>query len=124
MNIPPINLKAQYKKVRKEITACVNEILSEQKLILGKYNASLESTIAGYVGVPAAVTCANGTDALILALMALGIGRDDEVITTPYTFFSTASSIALLGAKPVFIDVEPDDMNINPDLIEGAITKK
>jgi dTDP-4-amino-4,6-dideoxygalactose transaminase len=124
MNIPPINLKAQYKKVRKEITGCLNEILSEQKLILGKYCALLEDTIAGYAGVPSAISCANGTDALILCLMALGIGRDDEVITTPYTFFSTASSIALLGAKPVFVDVEPENMNIDPALIERAITKK
>ncbi len=124
MNIPPINLKAQYKKVRKEITGCLNEILSEQKLILGKYCGLLETTIADYAGVPSAISCANGTDALILCLMALGITRDDEVITTPYTFFSTASSIALLGAKPVFVDIEPETMNINPDLIEKAITKK
>jgi dTDP-4-amino-4,6-dideoxygalactose transaminase len=124
MNIPPINLKAQYKKVRKEITGCLNEILSEQRLILGKYCQTLESTIADYAGVPSAISCANGTDALILCLMALGVGRDDEVITTPYTFFSTASSIALLGAKPVFVDIEPENMNINPDLIEKAITKK
>ncbi len=124
MNIPPINLKAQYKKVRKDITASLNEILSEQQLILGKYCKLLESTIADYAGVPSAVSCANGTDALILCLMALGVGRDDEVITTPFTFFSTASSIALLGAKPVFVDIEPENMHINPDLIEKAITKK
>jgi dTDP-4-amino-4,6-dideoxygalactose transaminase len=124
MNIPPINLKAQYKKVRKEITGCLNEILTEQRLILGKYNTELESKIAGYVGVPSAVACANGTDALVLSLMALGINRDDEVITTPYTFFATASSIALLGAKPVFVDVEHENMNIDPALIEKAITKK
>ena len=124
MNIPPINLKAQYKKVRRDIKSCLDEILSEQKLILGKYCTLLEDAIATYTGVPSAISCANGTDALILCLMALGIGRDDEVITTPYTFFSTASSIALLGAKPVFVDIEPKDMNINPDLIEGAITEK
>lgn len=124
MNIPPINLKAQYKKVKKEIARHLNEILSEQNLILGKYNTELERTIAGYAGVPSAVSCANGTDALILSLMALGIRRGDEVITTPYTFFATASSIALLGAKPVFVDIEPENMNINPDLIEKAITRQ
>jgi dTDP-4-amino-4,6-dideoxygalactose transaminase len=122
MNIPPINLKAQYKKVRKEMMSCINEILSEQKLILGKYCAELETTIAGYTGVTSAISCANGTDALILCLMALGIKTGDEVITTPYTFFSTASSVALVGAKPVFVDIEPENMNINPALIEEAIT--
>lgn len=124
MNIPLINLKAQFRKVEKEVFRNLGEILKEQKLILGKYCAELESMISEYAGVPCAITCANGTDALILALMALGIGEGDEVITTPYTFFSTASSISLVGAKPVFVDIEPQFMNIDPDLIEGAITEK
>ncbi len=124
MNIPVINLKEQYKKVKKEISRNLQEILSEQRLILGKYCNLLESAISDYAGVPYAITCANGTDALILALMALDIKAGDEVITTPYTFFSTASSIALLGAKPVFVDVKKDDLNIDPLLIEGAITSK
>ncbi len=100
----------------------MREILSEQKLILGKYCTFLEKTISDYTGVPYAATCANGTDALILSLMALNIKKGDEVITTPYTFFSTASSIALLGAKPVFVDVKSEDLNIDPSLIEKAIT--
>jgi dTDP-4-amino-4,6-dideoxygalactose transaminase len=124
MNIPPINLKGQFKKVQKEVFKNLKEILSEQKLILGKFNAQLEETIAGYTGVPHALTCANGTDAVILSLMALGIKAGDEVITTPYTFFATASSIALVGAKPVFVDIEPRFMNIDPALIERAITPK
>jgi dTDP-4-amino-4,6-dideoxygalactose transaminase len=124
MNIPMINLKAQYATVRSEVLRHLKEVLGEQRLILGKYCDLLEKTIAGYVGVPHAVSCANGTDALILALMTLGIQPGDEVITTPYTFFSTASSIALLGAKPVFVDIEPEFMNIDPDLIEAAITPK
>jgi len=124
MNIPMINLKAQYKKIKKELEPKLREILKEQRLILGKYCASLEDTMSGYTGVPYAITCANGTDAIILALMALGIGEGDEVITTPYTFFSTASSIILMGAKPVFADIEPDFMNIDPALIEKSITKK
>ena len=122
MNIPVINLKEQYKKVNKEISKNLREILSEQKLILGKYCTLLEKTISDYTGVPYAITCANGTDALILSLMALNIKKGDEVITTPYTFFSTASSIVLLGAKPVFVDVKSDDLNIDPSLIEKAIT--
>ncbi len=124
MNISMMNLKAQYAKVKTDILRNLKEILSEQKLILGKYCSLLESTIAGYVGVPYAISCANGTDALILSLMALGLQEGDEVITTPYTFFSTASSIALVGAKPVFVDIERDNMNIDPGLIEGAITAK
>jgi dTDP-4-amino-4,6-dideoxygalactose transaminase len=124
MNIPPINLRAQYKTVRRDTLRCVREILDEQKLVLGKYCSSLEDTIGRYVGVPHAVSCANGTDALILSLMALDIQNGDEVITTPYTFFATASTIALMGAKPVFVDIEPGDMNINPDLIEKAITAR
>ncbi|HBE44235.1 MAG TPA: transcriptional regulator [Deltaproteobacteria bacterium] len=124
MNIPMINLKAQYKKIKKELEPKLREILKEQRLILGKYCASLEDTMSGYIGVPYAITCANGTDAIILALMALGIGEGDEVITTPYTFFSTASSIILMGAKPVFADIEPDFMNIDPALIEKSITEK
>jgi dTDP-4-amino-4,6-dideoxygalactose transaminase len=124
MNIPPINLKAQFKTVRNDVLRCVTEILDDQKLILGKYCRSLEETIGDYVGVPHAVSCANGTDALILSLMSLNIKSGDEVITTPYTFFATASPIALMGAKPVFVDIEPEDMNINPDLIEEAITPR
>ncbi len=124
MNIPPINLKAQFKSVRRDILRSIREILDEQKLILGKYCTTLEEMIGCYVGVPHAIACANGTDALILSLMALDIRNGDEVITTPYTFFATASSIALMGAKPVFVDIEPEDMNINPALIERAITPR
>ncbi len=124
MNIPPINLKAQYKLVRKEIRSCINEVLDEQRLILGKYCSQLEKQISDYAGVPYAVSCANGTDALILALMALGIKSGDEVITTPYTFFSTASSAAILGGKPVFVDIDKTTMNIDPVLIEKAITPR
>jgi len=124
MNIPVINLKAQFKKVKKDVFKGLQEILTEQRLILGKYCNLLEGTISDYTGVPHAISCANGTDALILSLMALGIKNGDEVITTPYTFFSTASSIALINAKPVFVDVEAHDLNINPVLLEKAITPK
>ncbi len=124
MNIPPIDLKAQFKLVQKDILKNIREVLSEQRLILGQYCTKLEDAIAQYVGVPSAITCANGTDALILSLMALDIKEGDEVITTPYTFFATASSIALMGAKPVFVDIEKDSMNIDPGLIERAITPK
>ncbi|MHB8108471.1 MAG: DegT/DnrJ/EryC1/StrS family aminotransferase [Syntrophorhabdaceae bacterium] len=123
MNIPPINLKAQFKGVKKEILKGIREILDDQKLILGQYCAKLEGQAAAMTGAHA-ISCANGTDALILSLMALGIGHGDEVITTPYTFFSSASSIALVGARPVFVDIQESDMNIDPDLIEKAISPK
>lgn len=124
MDIPMINLKAQYRKTKKDITKNIMEVLSEQRLILGKYCSLLEENISNYIGVPHAISCANGTDALILSLMALGIKEGDEVITTPYTFFATASSITLVGAKPVFVDIKKDDLNIDPKLIARAITKK
>jgi dTDP-4-amino-4,6-dideoxygalactose transaminase len=122
MHIPLVNLKPQYKIVEKKLLPKLHEIIAEQRFTSGKYGPALEETIARFSGVPYAVACANGTDALILALMALDIKGGDEVITTPYTFFSTASSVALLGAKPVFVDIKPDDMNIDPVLIEAAVT--
>ncbi len=124
MNIPMINLKEQYKKIRKGLLPKLHEILEEQRLIMGRYCGELEKTIADFSGLPHAAVCANGTDALILSLMALGIKDGDEVVTTPYTFFATASSICLTGGRPVFVDIKPSDMNIDPDLIERAITKK
>jgi dTDP-4-amino-4,6-dideoxygalactose transaminase len=124
MNIPMIDLKGQFAAVKTEVFRNIREILSEQRLILGKYGVELERTIAEYTGVPHAIACANGTDALMLCLMALGIKEGDEVVTTPYTFFSTASSIALVGARPVFADIEPKDMNIDPAAIEKAITPR
>jgi dTDP-4-amino-4,6-dideoxygalactose transaminase len=124
MNIPLINLKSQYKKVEKRLLPKLKEILSEQRLILGRYCTELEQAVARYSRVPHAVSCANGTDALILCLMALGVKKGDEVITTPYTFFSTASSIALVGATPVFVDIKASDMNIDPECVERAVTEK
>ncbi len=124
MNIPLIDLKLPYKKVERRLLPKLREILSEQRLTAGRYCAELEEGIARLSGVAHAVSCSSGTDALILALMALGIKGGDEVITTPYTFFATASSVALVGATPVFVDVEKDDLNIDPDLIERAITPK
>jgi dTDP-4-amino-4,6-dideoxygalactose transaminase len=124
MNIPLINLKSPYKKVEKSLLPKLRRILSEQKLILGRYCTELEETAARFSGLSHAVSCANGTDALILSLMALGIKKGDEVITTPYTFFSTASSIVLVGATPVFVDIRAADMNIDPALLEKAITPR
>jgi dTDP-4-amino-4,6-dideoxygalactose transaminase len=124
MNIPLIDLKLPYKKVERKLLPKLRKILSEQRLTTGAYCAALEEGVARLSGVENAVSCANGTDALVLALMALGIKRGDEVITTPYTFFSTASSVALVGATPVFVDVKKADLNIDPELLERAITPR
>jgi len=124
MNIPLVDLKLPYKKVGRKLLPKLREILSEQRLTAGAYCAALEDGVARLSGVAHGVSCANGTDALILALMALGIKKGDEVITTPYTFFSTASSVVLVGARPVFVDVKTADLNIDPDLIERVITPK
>ncbi len=124
MNIPPINLKAQFKGVKKDILKGIRQILEEQKLILGQYCQELEEQVSATTGAAHTISCANGTDALILSLMALGIGPGDEVVTTPYTFFSTASSISLVGGRPVFADIQESDMNIDPSKLEKAITAK
>jgi dTDP-4-amino-4,6-dideoxygalactose transaminase len=124
MNIPLIDLKLSYKKVERKVLPKLREILSQQRLTAGPYCAALEEGVARLAGVERAVSCSSGTDALVLALLALGVKPGDEVITTPYTFFATASSVTLVGAKPVFVDVKKEDLNIDPDLIERAITPK
>ncbi|SFD17517.1 DegT/DnrJ/EryC1/StrS family aminotransferase [Clostridium uliginosum] len=124
MNIPLVDLKAQYKSVEKEANKKVKEVLSSASYIMGKDVIEFEKEFAEYVGVKHAISVGNGTDALVVALMALGIGKGDEVITTPFTFFATAESISFVGAKPVFVDVEKDTYNINPSKIEEKITEK
>ncbi len=122
--IPSINLKAQYVTIQNEIKAAIDQVLESQQFILGSRVKELEEKIAAYCRVSDAVGVASGTDALLLSYMAAGIAPNDEVITTPYTFFSTAGSISRLGAKPVFVDIDPQTYNINPKLIEAKITKR
>jgi dTDP-4-amino-4,6-dideoxygalactose transaminase len=124
MNIPILDLTAQYKSIKKEIDTAIARVIDSQHFILGQEVESFESEVAAYCGTKYAVGVASGTDALILALKALGIGPGDEVITTPFTFFATAESVSIVGAKPVFVDVDPKTYCINPELIEDAITKK
>jgi len=124
MRIPLLDLKAQYAAIRDEIDTAVREVLESQYFILGPRVRAFEDAVAAYSGTAHAVGCASGSDALLLALMTLGVGPGDEVITTPYTFFSTTSAISRLGATPVFCDINPDTFNIDPDLIEGYITEK
>ncbi|BCZ45353.1 hypothetical protein psyc5s11_14200 [Clostridium gelidum] len=124
MNIPLVDLKAQYKTVEEKAMKAVSEVLSSASYIMGKDVTEFEKEFAEYIGVKHAISVGNGTDALVLALMACGIGEGDEVITTPFTFFATAESISFIGATPVFVDVEKDTYNIDPLKIEEKITKK
>lgn len=124
MNVPLLDLTAQYRSIRLEIDEAVSEVMASQRFILGPKVTECEEKIAGYCGAKHAVGVTSGTDALLIALMAEGIGSGDEVITTPYTFFATAGGIARVGARPVFVDIEPDSFNTNPDLIEEKITER
>ena len=117
MHIPLLDLKAQYATIRDEIKPAIDEVLESQLFILGEKVIKLEEAIANYSGSKFAVGVASGTDAILLALMALGVGYGDSVITTPYTFFATAGSIARLGALPVFVDIDPETYNISPQKI-------
>lgn len=122
MSVPLIDLKAQYKSIEEEIKTAVSQVLDAGQYILGPNVKALEQEVADFCGVDYGVGVANGTDALLLTLLAYGIGPGDEVITTPYTFFATAEVISQVGAKPVFIDIDPLTYNLNVNLIEKAIT--
>ncbi|PKL51097.1 MAG: transcriptional regulator [Nitrospira bacterium HGW-Nitrospira-1] len=122
--IPMIDLKKQFSEIKGEIFEALTEILESAQYILGPKALELEQKIARYHGVPEAIGVASGTDALHLALEALGIGEGDEVITTPFTFFATAEAIFYTGARPVFVDIEQDTMNIDPARIEEKITAR
>jgi UDP-2-acetamido-2-deoxy-ribo-hexuluronate aminotransferase len=123
MNLQLVDLVTQYKKMQPEIDAAIHGVLDTGYFILGKTVTEFENNVAKYLDVKHAIGCASGTDALQVALMTLNIGPGDEVITTSFTFVATVETIALLGAKPVYVDIEPDTFNINPLKIEAAITK-
>ena len=124
MKVPMLDLKAQYQSIKEEIDAAVADVFESQQFILGLKVEECERAIAAYSNCTYAVGVSSGTDALLISLMAEGIGAGDEVITTPYTFFATAGSIARLGARPVFVDIDPVTFNIRPGLIEEKITSK
>jgi UDP-2-acetamido-2-deoxy-ribo-hexuluronate aminotransferase len=124
MSIPFIDLKTQYQALKPQIHARIEAVLEHGQYVMGPEVKELEDKLAAFTGAKHCITCASGTEALLMSLMALGIGPCDEVITTPFTFVATAEMIVLLGAKPVFVDVEPDTGNINADLIDAAITPR
>src|SRR5512146_13077 len=119
-----IDLQSQFSAYEAEIRAGIDEVLRSSQFILGPKGAELERILAAYVGARYAFGCSSGTDALLLALMAYGVGPGDEIITTPFTFIATAEVVALAGATPVFVDIDPHTYNIDPRKVEEALTKK
>jgi dTDP-4-amino-4,6-dideoxygalactose transaminase len=124
MKLHMVDVVGQYKRIQSEVDAAIRKVMESGQFILGKEVGELECQLAGYLGVPYAVGCASGTDALQIAMMALGIGPGDEVITTPFTFVATTETIVLLGAKPVYVDIDPLTFNIDPAQIPRAITAR
>ena len=124
MDIPLLDLRAQYAGMKDEIDGAVGEVLSQAAFIGGPRVKAIEDAIAEYCGVSHGVACGNGTDALFLILASLGIGKGDEVITTPFTFVASAESIVHVGATPVFVDIEPGTYNMDVGLLEAAVTER
>jgi dTDP-4-amino-4,6-dideoxygalactose transaminase len=124
MAVPLLDLRAQHSTIRDSVVAAMMEVVDAQAFILGDPVAQLECDVAGLSRVKYAVGCANGTDALLLALRALDVGPGDEVITTPFTFFATAGTIHNVGATPVFVDVDPETFLVSPAAIAAAVTPR
>lgn len=124
MNVPLLDLRAQFQTIRSEVMAAVERVFESQHFILGPEVEAFERDAAEYCRIKHAIGCGSGSDALLLALTALGVGPGDEVVTASFSFFATAGSIARLGARPVFADISPDDFNVDPNLIERAITPR
>lgn len=124
MNVPLLDLQTQYASLRDELRAAIDRVMDSQRFVLGEEVRKLESSIAEYGGAKHAIACASGSDALLLAIMALDIKAGDEVITTPFSFFATAGSIARLGARPVFVDIDPLTYNLDTSQVSAVITSR
>jgi dTDP-4-amino-4,6-dideoxygalactose transaminase len=124
MRIPVLDLTPEIEALRDELMAAIQRVLKSGQFIMGPNVKAFEQEVAAYLGVKHAIGVNSGTDALVIALRAAGIGPGDEVITTPFTFFATAEAISQVGATPVFVDIDPKTFNINPELIEPAITPR
>lgn len=124
MKLHMVDVVGQYRKIQPEIDAAIHKILDSGQFVLGKEVGEFECQIAGYLGVKYAIGCASGTDALQVAMMAIGVQPGDEIITTPFTFVATTETIVLLGAKPVYVDIDPRTFNIDASQIEAAITPR
>src|SRR5687768_8321192 len=122
--VPLLDLKAQYNTIKGDIDAVIKQVVESQTFILGPVVEQFEKAVAELSHTRYAIACASGTDALLLALRALGIDRGDEVITSPFTFFATAGTIHNVGATPVFVDVDPETLNISPEAVKAAITPR
>ena len=122
--IPSLDLKVQYASIQKEIDAAIKEVVASTQFVLGPAVRDLERRVAAYCGCEYGVGVASGTDALRLALTALGVGPGDEVITTPFTFIATANTISHCGARPVFVDIDPRTYNLDPIPVKEAITER
>jgi dTDP-4-amino-4,6-dideoxygalactose transaminase len=124
MPVPLLDLRAQHATIKDEVERAMMRVVDDQLFILGEPVERLENAVAALSRTKYAIGCANGTDAILLALRALDIGRGDEVITTPFTFFATAGTVHNVGATPVFVDIEPESFNISPDAVSAAIGPK
>jgi len=124
MKVPLLDLVAQHQTIREDVMAAVARVFDSQQFVMGAEVADFEREVGAYCHAKHAIGCASGSDALLLALMALDVGQGDEVITTSFTFFATASAVTRLGARPVFIDIAYDDFNLNVELLERAITPR
>ena len=124
MSIPFIDLKTQYKALKPQIDARIHAVLDHGMFIMGPEVTECENALADYLGCKHAIACSNGSDALLMAMLALDIGPGDEVITTSFSFIATIEMIVLVGAKPVVVDIDPESFNIDPTKIEAAVTDK
>src|ERR1700728_1303175 len=124
VNVPLLDLKAQFAQIRSEVLPIIESVCASQQFILGEHVRALEAEIATYCGAPYGVGVSSGTDALLLALMALEIGAGDEVITSPFTFFATAGTIARAGARPLFCDIDPKTFNLSPAAVEAFLGER